>query len=204
MNSLHTKIKMLLVLGLIWLANCSFMTPNLVQHTYHIIRNNEVIGKLQLTKQNQADKTYINLSSKVQSHIIVPINITSKDEALFNKGILLWSTVYREVNGKPRVNKKTVIKGSNYLLQDGNHYLKMSSYPITFNMMNLYLNEPETISQVYADAYQQFVPIKRAAQHIYRVSLPNGSYNIYEYKNNLCCRVHVFTELYEAVFELQK
>lgn len=198
------KRTMLAALFLCWLFNTALVSELAEQHSYRITRNGKEIGKLHVLKQQKSDHFFISMHARIHSQFILPLTIVTRDEAMFKKGVLTQSTVYREVNNKVTVSRKTVVQGKNYQLQDGDKSTLLNRYPIAMNMMLLYLNEPVGVKQIYSDHYQQFVEVVKTGQHVYKVILPEGAYNSYEYKDNACYRVQVFNKLYDAVFELEK
>jgi hypothetical protein len=68
--------------------------------------------------------------------------------------------------------------------------------------MLLYTKEPLNINQVYSDNFQCFLPIKKDAEHQYRVNLPDGNYNEYHFENGICKLVVVNHSLYTIRMEL--
>lgn len=198
------KLTAHIVLLLCWLFNTALVSETNRYRTYRITRNNKEIGKLQVLQQIKSEHVYISLHARIHAQMLIPLSIVTRDEAMFKNGIMTQSVVFRQVNEKVTVNRKTTLQGKNYELLDGEKSKRLNRYPIAMNMMLLYLTEPIGIKQIYSDHYQQFVEIVKTGQHTYKVMLPEDAYNTYEYKDNNCYRVRVSNKLYDAVFELEK
>ncbi|MGZ8541117.1 MAG: DUF6134 family protein, partial [Chitinophagaceae bacterium] len=125
------------------------------------------------------------------------------EEAVYENGIMTWSTVYQKLNGNERVNKKTKLNGNNYIVTTGQQSEAISLYPIRFNMICLYINEPVNISKIYSDNFQRFLNIQTLGDHHYKIRFPDGNYNEYHYRNGLCTKIEVHHRLYRSSFELK-
>lgn len=192
----------LLLYVLLFLTCTSFVaSPTALKYLYNIIYKGKKIGQLSLLQQKNQNHQFISIHTKASIKRIFTVDVTSRDEAMFDRGVMVWSSTYREVNGKEHENKKTTLNNSAYELLDGSARSTFNGV-ITGNMINLYVKEPASDKQVYSDSHQQFVDIRKTASHTYAISLPDGNTNTYEYTNNVCSKVKINTQFYDISFEL--
>jgi hypothetical protein len=168
---------------------------------YNIKRNGEVIGKLSFVQSIEGENVYLKITSQVSTRFVFKIDVQTEDLAHFKNGKLISSDVSRLVNGKAKDRKKTSLQNDGYELQSGSKFNSLNQF-IGYNMMLLYTKEPLNISQVYSDNFQCFLPIKKSAEHLYRVNLPDGNYNEYHFENGVCKLVVVNHSLYTIRMEL--
>ena len=159
------------------------------------VYNDAVIGKMQFRQKVDGDNLYLAMTSEAQIRFIYSFRVKTLDKSCFADGKLLHSSVYRNVNGKEKDNRKTRLVNDTYQVQAGNAVSQISS-PIYYNMMLLYCREPVTINRVYSDNFQRFLSIKKTGTHSYRINLPDGNYNDYHFENGICSRVIVHQSLY--------
>jgi hypothetical protein len=199
----HSRLSILIWVMLMSGLSLSFDMPNDVSLEYIITRKGEDIGKLHFSKKVFGNRVYLKMKSDVQFRILARITAHAKEEAEFQNNILLSSSVYREINGFEKSNKQTRILGSDYTLHDDGEKKLLKSYPIQYNMLCIYLNEPLQQRRIYSDNYQRFLPIQYIEPHHYRIELPNGDVNDYYYKNGVCILVDVKSTLYHSSIRLK-
>jgi hypothetical protein len=168
---------------------------------YNIKRNGEIIGKLSFVQNIEGENVYLKITSQVSTRFVFKIDVQTEDLAHFKNGKLISSDVSRLVNGKAKDRKKTNLQNDGYELQSGSKFNSLNQF-IGYNMMLLYTKEPLNINQVYSDNFQCFLPIKKSAEHLYRVNLPDGNYNEYHFENGVCKLVVVNHSLYTIRMEL--
>jgi len=166
---------------------------------YQIIRNGDKVGSLLFSETSTGDLDYLKMESDVKTRLIFTFTAHASEEAVYNNGILLRSSIYRRLNGTEKANKQHEATGNRqYLIRTGERSELTKTYPITYNMLSLYSKEPENISKVYSDNFQTFLAIEKAASHKYKITLPDGNYNYYYYKNGILNLVEVHHSFYSA------
>jgi len=166
---------------------------------YQIIRNGDKVGSLLFSETSTDDLDYLKMESDVKTRLIFTFTAHASEEAVYNNGILLRSSIYRRLNGTEKANKQHEATGNRqYLIRTGKTSEFTKTYPITYNMLSLYSKEPENISKVYSDNFQTFLAIEKAASHKYKITLPDGNYNYYYYKNGILNLVEVHHTFYSA------
>jgi len=159
--------------------------------TYNILYKNNIIGHMQYIQQKSGNNLYLKIVSVAETRILMNIKVNVQEEAHYINDKLVYSHVYRYVNGKTKVNKQTKAFGDAYQTSSDGKSGSVITQQIDWNFTMLYCKEPLNISQVYSDAFQQFIAIKTLQPHVYKVELPDGNYNVYHYKNGICNKVDV-------------
>ena len=166
--------------------------------TYQIVRNGNKVGTLRFSETSTGDMDYLKMESDVKTRFVFTFTAHSNEEAIYYNGVLLRSSIYRKLDGTEKANKQHQADNQQYVIHAGQRTEVTKNYPITYNMLSLYSKEPENISQVYSDNFQSFIAIQRTDQHKYKITLPDGNYNYYYYKNGVLNLVEVHHSLYSA------
>ncbi len=166
--------------------------------TYQIVRNGNKVGTLRFSETSVGDMDHLKMESDVKTRFVFTFTAHSNEEAVYYNGVLLRSSIYRKLNGTEKANKQHQAGNQQYVIHAGERTEVTKNYPITYNMLSLYSKEPENISQVYSDNFQRFIAIQRTDQHKYKITLPDGSYNYYYYKNGVLILVEIHHTLYSA------
>jgi hypothetical protein len=170
---------------------------------YTIKRNGDEVGVIHLTQGIAGNRTVLTMESEVNTRFIFNFKAKAKEEAIYDDGIMTWSSIYRKLNGNVKVDKKTKANGTAYTVYKGSKTETVSNYPIKYNMLSVYISEPVNITQVYSDNFQKHVDIQKIADHHYKIKFPDGNYNEYFYTNGICSKVEVHHSLYSATIELK-
>ena len=173
-----------------------------VKLLYNVKKGDNVIGSFIVTENTNGSNKTLALESHIKTSFIVTIEVDAKEESMFQNGVVYTSSVYRKVNGSVKVDKKMRAFNNGYVIESGKKRDTVCCTKIEYNLMNMYTIEPVTIAKVYSDAYQKFIPIKKAEPHVYRIDIPDGSYNKYFYKNGRCVKVEIHQTLYTVTMEL--
>jgi hypothetical protein len=169
---------------------------------YDILHNGEIKGALSLYQNTVGNTTHIKIESLVKTRFIIRINVESIEEAIFQDGILIFSSLHRIINGNESVNQQIQAKGPNYKMTGGTVIKNLPDYPIYYSILSLYYQEPTHINRVYSDNFNQYVQVSRVAANKYKISFPNGNYNYYTYKNGICTTVDINQTFYSIQFRL--
>jgi hypothetical protein len=173
------------------------------QFEYTIKRNGDEVGTIHLTQGIAGNRTVLTMESEVNTRFIFNFKAKAKEEAIYDDGIMTWSSIYRKLNGNVKADKKTKANGSTYTVYKGNKTETLNNYPIKYNMLSVYVSEPVNITQVYSDNFQKHIDIQKVADHHYKIKFPDGNYNEYFYTNGICSKVEVHHSLYSATIELK-
>jgi len=198
------KANRLLFLFILLLLASLFAFPQHTRLEYSIKRKGSEIGTMSFSQYYSGSKTMFKVESEIKTRFIFIITAKALEEAVYENGIMIWSTIYQKMNGNERVNKKTKLNGKNYIVTKGLESETINDYPICFNMVCLYIKEPLNSLKIYSDNFQQFLDIQKMGDHHYKIIFPDGNYNEYYYGNGLCSKVDVHHRLYRSSFELKK
>ena len=139
---------------------------------------------------------YLKINSDVETRFLIKIKIQSVEEAVFDNGKLLYSSIHRIVNGKEKTSKQTTLYGKEYQLISDHKQEGSNSGAIADNILTLYYREPLNISRIYSDSFQQFLDLKKIAAHCYKIALPDGNENLYFFQDGICTKVEVHHSFY--------
>jgi hypothetical protein len=173
------------------------------KYEYSIKRNGDVVGTIHITQGITGNRTVLTMESEVNTRFIFNFKAKAKEEAIYDNGIMTWSSIYRKLNGNVKVDKKTKANGTTYTVYKGSKTETLNNYPIRYNMLSVYISEPVNITQVYSDNFQQQVNIQKLADHHYKIKFPDGNYNEYFYTKGICSKVEIHHSLYSATIELK-
>jgi len=197
------KINRMLVILIALMLICYYASPQTTQLKYNVKRKGSQIGSISFSQQNSGNKKVLRIDSEIKARILFLFTAIGQEESVYENGIMVWSSIYQQLNGSERMNKKTMLKGRNYVVTKGKHSDTIGNYPISYNMICLYASEPINVSKVYSDSFQEFLNIQTIGDHDYKIVFPDGNYNEYYYNNGLCTRVEVHHRLYRSSFELK-
>ncbi|NII83218.1 hypothetical protein H9N25_10655 [Pedobacter riviphilus] len=163
-------------------------------HTYDVFYNEKNVGKMLITKTGNDMDCVIKLNFTASFNVVLKsILIEGHEEAMFEKGILKYSTVLRKVNGKVRANKQTKIANGVYSAIDEGTVQSVDVPEIRSNFLSILFLEPVGRQHIYADNLLQNVKIVNKSAHTYQIPLRNGSYNQYTYVNGKCAAIELST-----------
>ena len=163
---------------------------------FQIVRNENKIGTVRFSQNTSGATDSLKMESNVKTKFIFTFIGFVLESATFHNGVLLESSIYRKFNGDEKANKKHRAVNSQYVISKGKNSMVMKDYPITYNMLSLYSHEPVNISKVYSDNFEKFLSIQKLDMHKYKITLPDGNYNIYHYKDGVLNRVEVHHTFY--------
>lgn len=170
---------------------------------YNIKRNGDIVGTIHFIQSVAGNRTVLTMESEVNTRFIFNFKAKAKEEAIYDNGIMTWSSIFRKLNGNVKADKKTKAVGNAYTIYKGNKTETLQNYPIRYNMLSVYVTEPIAISKVYSDNFQQQIDIQKIAAHHYKIKFPDGTYNEYYYADGVCSKVEIHHSMYRATIELK-
>ncbi|HYM95634.1 MAG TPA: DUF6134 family protein [Chitinophagaceae bacterium] len=173
--------------------------------SYMILNGPKSVGNIHFTETNTTDGKQLKMESEIKGKILfIPYSGSAKEEAVYRNGVLVHSSIYRQMNGKEKANKQHQVADNRYVIQSGGNSEVSGNYPITYNMLSLYSAEPVNIHKVYSDNFQRFIEIKKMEAHKYKISLPDGNTNYYYYQDGLLVMVEAHSTWYSVMIILKK
>lgn len=207
MSYLDNNRNIFRALALTFLISLFFRKAAVAQEVkleYNVKHGKEIIGSVVVLKNTINNRTSIKLSSNIKAGSIISFKIVEKAEAWFENGDMVFSTIFREVNGSEKVNKIHKLANKGYIIEAGTKKDSVCCFRITYNLLSMFLQEPVNIASVYSDNFQQFIKIKNLGSQQYRLDFPNGIYQKYYYSNGLLVKQEIHNTFYTAVMELAK
>lgn len=186
------------------LSVCLFTTICIAQEApvkYRVFHKDKQIGTMEFVRHAKGDDVHLRASSSIRAKVLLKVDLNTVDQALFVKGRLISSSVYRHVNGQDKPTKYTRFVQGRYQLIEGRDTQHLDQSSITYTMLMLYCQEPLQMTQVYSDAFQQFLPIRKTGDQLYRVDLPDGNHNTYKFNRGACVEIEVHRTLYTIVMK---
>ncbi|HEU5163974.1 MAG TPA: DUF6134 family protein [Chitinophagaceae bacterium] len=170
---------------------------------YNIKRNGDVVGNIHFVQGIVGNRIVLTMESEVNTRFIFNFKANAKEEVIYDNGIMVWSSIFRKLNGNVKVNKKTKANGNAYTVYKGSKTETLNDYPIRYNILSVYISEPANITKVYSDNFQQQIDIQKIADHHYKIKFPDGNYNEYFYINGVCSKIEIHHSMYSATIELK-
>jgi Domain of unknown function (DUF6134) len=166
--------------------------------TYNVVKNNKVIGTIQIDQYAAGDSIVYNLESNIQAKLILEFNISGKEKSVYKDGILIYSSVYRRVNNKVKTNHNISYSDGQYQLNSFDKVTNLNLTAIEQNLVALYFKEPKDIDALYCDNLKQMIAVKPLGDGAYRVDFSSGTYNIFHYKNGKCVKIDANSKLFNV------
>lgn len=189
---------------------CFFLllnVPAISQETkleYKVKHGSSEIGSVVVIHKVTGSRQSIQLVSNVKAGSLITFKIIEKAEAQFENGFLMFSAIYREVNGSEKVNSKHRASNAGYIIESGSKRDSVCCFKISYDLLSMFMQEPINVTSVYSDNFREFIKIKNLGKEQYRLDFPNGVYQKYYYKNGLLVKQEIHNTLYTAVMELSK
>lgn len=171
---------------------------------YDVMRNGKVIGKIDFVEMISGQKKFLSMTSDVKTRFILAFSDETAETAAFDNGVMVYSSFYQKQTGSGTANKSTIAAGKNYKLTDDGVTKVITLDPIRYNMLLLYTTIPEMITKVYSANFQKHLDIKKLEDNRYRLTMPDGKFNYYTYKNGICTKVEIVRKLFTLLFVLKE
>lgn len=171
---------------------------------YDVVRNGKVIGDISLVELTQGQKKFLSMTSNVETTLIFTFTDHTVETAAYDKGVMVYSSFYQKQTGSGEINRTTTVSGKFYKVTDNGESKLIRLNPIRYNTLLLYTTLPRTISKVYSANFQKLADIKKIAENKYRLLLPDGKFNDYNYKNGICTKVEIVRSIGTVQFVLKE
>ncbi len=197
------KICRPLALTFLFIAVAQFVLAQEKKLEYVIKRKGNEVGTLTFTHQQAGHRVVMKMESEVRTRLILLFTAKAKEETVYDNGIMTWSSIYRKMNGNEKANKRTTLSGTSYVITEDEENETVTHFPIRYNMLSLYVQEPTGISKVYSDNFERLLDIQTIAPHHYKIKFPDGNYNEYFFSQGICTRIRIHHSFYSASIELK-
>ena len=158
---------------------------------FSIINKNANIGFISIERSSHGRTTSYTINSEVNAKIIINFKVVGKERYVFRNDTLVYSSMYRKINNKVKLNQNIEFKKGKYVFSD---YAKKETLDIDIiqrNLVVLFFNEPNGYDRIYCDKFKTDVNITPLGKGRYKIVLPNKSYSIYNYEQGRCTSIEV-------------
>ena len=196
-----SKIILLLLL-MIFITRASLAQNRVL--IYEVLRNGKPAGMLQVQCSSFNENQLYKLESKVKVKMLMTFTAESFEEIKYENGVLVYSSLFRKLNGSEKNNKRMFITTAGYEVQTGDKRQSLSLNRIHESTLTLYHKEPVGLQRIYSDNFQQYLELKKITDHRYHLIFPDGSWSEYSYSNGVCTAVYVNNPLFTLVMQLKQ
>jgi len=172
--------------------------------SYTVNKNGSKIGRMCLKEIKEGSTVSLRMQSDIKTSFILTFSAKGIEEAKYDGGVLVYSSVYQKLNGNEKVNKQIRFVNDTYIINNKGKEEKLANVKIYYNLVCIYSHEPTTASLIFSDRYQQFLAVQKIEEHHYRIRFPDGSANDYWFENGVCKKIEIDHKLYSAIMELNQ
>jgi len=194
------KLKVLLFL-FISTMTYGLNTEPLNHLVFSVLKNNKVIGIININRDELGDSVTYSLKSDIDVSYVLKFNATGQETAIYKNGILVYSSIYRKLNGKVKANHRISFEAGKYHLDDSSKNQTLKLGAISKNLITLYFNEPIGIEEVFCDNLKEMVGVIPLGDGKYRVNFTKDKYNIFHYKNGRCVKIEAKSALFNVTLK---
>ena len=171
---------------------------------FDIINKGKNVGYISIEKSTSENNTIYNVDSKVETQLIFKFKAEGKERSIYRNDTLIYSSVYRKLNNKIKLNQTLKFNKGNYAIIKGKNRSSLNLNVITCNLVVLFFEEPIDTDKVYCDKLKKKLNIIKLAKGKYKVKFPNGSYNIFNYKNGKIVHIDAVGTFYKVKLKKQQ
>lgn len=171
---------------------------------YTIKRNGSKVGKMTVKEIKDGGKISLRLQSDIKTSFIFTFIAKGIEEAQYDNGVLVYSSVYQKLNGSEKVNKQIRFVNDEYIIRNNGKEEKLGNVKIYYNLVCIYNHEPLGTALIFSDKYQKFLDISKIEDHHYKIKFPDGSTNEYWFENGVCKKIEIDHTFYSATMELNQ
>lgn len=161
------------------------------QLNFDILKNDKRIGVLQIDKTEEFPYTDYEVSTNIEVSFIKKFHVVADEKFRYRKDQLIYSSVRRTINQKPKALKELRFRDDKYVIFDGKENKIFPESKINSNLVLLYFREPLDFRSVYCDNQQTMLDVMMLNRNQYQIEFPNGVTNTFHYKNGKCVQVDV-------------
>ncbi len=192
------KLKYIIPFFLLANTNINNEIEEVEKISFSIIKKDSSIGFIDIKKASLNTQTTYIINSEVNTKVIFNFNAVGKEKSIYKGDTLIFSSVYRKLNHKVKLNQSLSFINGKYLLKNKNKKEKLSLGIINRNLVTLFFFEPKGVREVFSDKYKKMVKVTPMSKGKYKIVLPNRSTNIYHYKKGKCILVEAVGSFYKV------
>ncbi len=197
-DQLVTKLKYVLPFLLISFTSGDYKPETLETIRFDIVKKSKVLGFIDLQKLNSNETTTYRIQSEVNTKFLIEFKASSKETYVYENDTLIYSSIYRTINDRVKVDQSLSYNQGNYFLKQKKGNQLLNTGVITCNLIILFFEEPTNIHQVYCDKLNLNLKIQRIEPNRYKITFPNKSYNIFNYEKGKCNLIEAVGSFYKV------
>jgi len=158
---------------------------------FNVIKKESNIGFINVEKRSTNETTTYIINSKINAKVVFNFIAIGKEKSIYKSDTLIYSSVYRKLNSKVKLDQSLAYHSGKYILSNRNKKERLYFNVINRNLVTLYFFEPKGISEVYSDKYKTMLKIDTIGNGMYKIIFPDKSLNIYHYEYGRCIMIEV-------------
>lgn len=198
LKKLIFKIKYIIPFFLLAYTSINNETTEVEKISFNIIKKNSRIGYIDIEKTSLNKITTYTLDSEVKVKVVFNFSAIGREKSIYKDDTLIFSSIYRKLNNKVKLNQSLFFVNGKYLLKKKNKKEKINIDVINSNLVTLFFYEPVGIQEIYSDKYKKMVKITPIGNSRYKIVLPNKSTSIYHYENGKCTMIDVVGSFFKV------
>ena len=198
LKKLIFKIKYIIPFFLLAYTSLNNETTEVEKISFNIIKKNSRIGYIDIEKTSLNKITTYTLDSEVKVKVVFNFSAIGREKSIYKDDTLIFSSIYRKLNNKVKLNQSLFFVNGKYLLKKKNKKEKINIDVINSNLVTLFFYEPVGIQEIYSDKYKKMVKITPIGNSRYKIVLPNKSTSIYHYENGKCTMIDVVGSFFKV------
>jgi len=198
LKKLIFKIKYIIPFFLLAYTSINNETTEVEKISFNIIKKNSRIGYIDIEKTSLNKITTYTLDSEVKVKVVFNFSAIGREKSIYKDDTLIFSSIYRKLNNKVKLNQSLFFVNGKYLLKKKNKKEEINIDVINSNLVTLFFYEPVGIQEIYSDKYKKMVKITPIGNSRYKVVLPNKSTSIYHYQNGKCTMIDVVGSFFKV------
>ncbi|HEY6956780.1 MAG TPA: DUF6134 family protein [Flavisolibacter sp.] len=172
--------------------------------SYTVRKNGNKIGNMYVKEVRDGSTIYLKLQSDIKTSFILTVSAKGIEEAKYDSGVMVYSSVYQNVNGTEKINKQISYVNNAYIINNKGKEERLDNIKIYYNLVCIYSHEPARASLIFSDKYQKFLRIEKIEDHHYRIRFPDESSNDYWFESGVCHKIKSVHQFYTAIMELKQ
>ena len=165
---------------------------------FDIVKKEKKLGYIQLEKIHLNNTTTYKINSIVNTKLLFNFKASSKETYIYKGDTLIFSSIYRKLNNRVKVNQTIDYENGSYHLKNKGRKRVFKSSIIRCNLVQLFFEKPNGVSKVFCDKQQVYVRIIRVNEETYKVIFPDKSHTTFHYKGNRCEAIEAVGSFYQV------
>lgn len=156
---------------------------------FNVIHDGKSLGTLDASKTTDGEITIYKSHTKINYHLIVPIDIDYKYNVSFNDNELREAKAIIVVKGNEKINAKTILTSTGYNFYSGDELkYNIPKQAINHSVIQMLFEEPVGLTKIYSEEHGDFHTLKKIKEHTYTKTTTKGNKSTYYYKDGLLQR----------------